>query len=89
MAAMLRAAQDGADIVSISLGGGNGWELDKPFGDVVTQLVNSGVAVVAAVGNIGIEGQYRPLSPGLSRDVLSVASVENGVFPVAYTAHDD
>lgn len=89
IAAMLRAVQDGADVVSMSFGGGNGWELDNPFNDVVTQLVNSGVAVVAAIGNVGIEGLYWPQSPGLSHDALSVASVENGVFPVAYTAHDD
>ncbi|EHK46944.1 hypothetical protein TRIATDRAFT_91009 [Trichoderma atroviride IMI 206040] len=89
IAAMLRAVQDGADVVSMSLGGGNGWELDNPFNDVVTQLFNSGVAVVAAIGNVGIEGLYWPQSPGLSHDALSVASVENAVFPVAYTAHDD
>ncbi|KAM0449851.1 hypothetical protein ACHAPV_006960 [Trichoderma viride] len=89
IAAMLRAVQDGADVVSMSFGGGNGWELDNPFNDVVSQLVNSGVAVVAAIGNVGIEGLYWPQNPGLSHDALSVASVENGVFPVAYTAHDD
>lgn len=63
IAAMLRAVQDGADVVSMSFGGGNGWELDDPFNDVVTQLVNSGVAVVAAIGNVGIEGLYWPQSP--------------------------
>ncbi|KAL7921384.1 peptidase S8/S53 domain-containing protein [Trichoderma austrokoningii] len=89
IAAMVQAVQDGADVVSVSLVGGNRWELDSPFDGIVTQLVNSGVAVVAAIGNIGIEGLYWPQNPGLSYDTLSVASVKNGVFPVAYTAHDD
>lgn len=38
---------------------------------------------------MSVSKDYTGLKVPLSHDALSVASVENGVFPVAYTAHDD
>ncbi|RDW66606.1 hypothetical protein BP5796_09355 [Coleophoma crateriformis] len=82
VAAMIRAADDGADVISMSIGevvpyANISW---SPFEQVVTGLTTRGVAVIAAAGN---DGAYRPFNtetPGLANDALSVASVENVGF---------
>ncbi|KAJ4855603.1 subtilase family domain-containing protein [Trichoderma breve] len=77
ISAMLRAAEDGADVLSISLGIiGELWEALNPFDPVVTQLAQKGVAVVAAIGNFG-PGIYSASIPGICQDALSVGAVEN------------
>lgn len=87
--AMLRAAQDGADVISMSIGIiGDIWEALNPFDPVVTQLAQKGVATVAAVGNFG-PAIYTASIPGISQDGLSVGAVENEVYPTHYTAHDE
>ncbi|KAM0255360.1 hypothetical protein ACHAQJ_005880 [Trichoderma viride] len=89
ISAMLRAAQDGASIVSMSIGQYDIWEELNPFNTVVTQLTTGGVALVAAIGNFGTAGLYSTEAPGMSLNSLSVGSIENDVYPTAYTAHDD
>lgn len=87
--AMLRAAQDGADVISMSIGIiGDIWEAINPFDAVVTQLAQKGVATVAAVGNFG-PAIYTASIPGISQDGLSVGSMENEVYPTHYTAYDE
>ncbi|KAL7952795.1 peptidase S8/S53 domain-containing protein [Trichoderma compactum] len=72
ISAMLRAAEDGADVLSISLGIiGEIWEALNPFDPVVTQLAQKGVAVVAAAGNFG-PAIYSASIPGICQDALSV-----------------
>ncbi|KAL7908333.1 peptidase S8/S53 domain-containing protein [Trichoderma velutinum] len=89
ISAMLKAAKDGADVVSISIGSYDIWEEVNPFEGVVTKLANHGVAVVIALGNFGTAGAYSTGAPGISTDALSVGSIENDVYPTLYTAHDD
>ncbi|UKZ52749.1 hypothetical protein TrVGV298_006536 [Trichoderma virens] len=89
VASMLKAAQDGADIVSMSIGAYDIWEEVNPFDEVVTRLTNHGVAVVAAIGNFGTAGVYSTSAPGISTNSLSVGSIENEVYPTVYSAHDD
>jgi hypothetical protein len=87
--AMFRAAQDGADVISMSIGIiGDLWEALNPFDPVVTQLAQKGVATVAAIGNFG-PALYSASIPGISKDGLSVGSVENDVYPTHYTAIDE
>ncbi|KAL7919642.1 peptidase S8/S53 domain-containing protein [Trichoderma austrokoningii] len=87
--AMLRAAQDGADVISMSIGIiGIVWEELNPFDPVVTQLAQKGVATVAAVGNFG-PALYSASVPGICKDGLSVGAVENEVYPTHYTAVDE
>jgi hypothetical protein len=89
ISAMLRAAQDGASIVSMSIGQYDIWEEINPFDAVVTQLTTGGVAFVAAIGNFGTAGLYSTEAPGISLNTLSVGSIENDVYPTSYAAHDD
>lgn len=87
--AMLRAAEDGADVISMSIGIiGDIWEALNPFDPVITQLAQKGVATVVAVGNFG-PAIYTASIPGISKDGLSVGSVENAVYPTHYQAHDE
>lgn len=89
IAAMLRAAYDGASVVSMSLGLYDIWEEVNPFEAVVNKLAAHGVAVVAAVGNFGTAGLYSTTAPAISPNSLSVGSIESEVYPTVYTAHDD
>lgn len=88
MSAMLRAAADGADVISMSLGLiGEIWEALNPLDPLVTQLAQKGVAVVAAAGNFG-PAIYTASIPGICKDALSVGAVENAVYPTHFEAHD-
>lgn len=89
ISAILRAAHDGASIITMSIGEYDIWEEVNPFEDIVTRLTQAGVALVAAIGNFGQAGPYSTETPGISTDALSVASIENDIYPTVYTAHDD
>ncbi|KAM0256042.1 hypothetical protein ACHAQJ_005241 [Trichoderma viride] len=89
VAAMLQAVQDGADVISMSLGLFTIWEANNPFDPLVTQFAQSGVATIMAIGNFGTAGLFSTESPGISVDGLGIGSVENEVYPTQYKAHDD
>ncbi|KAH6603776.1 peptidase, partial [Trichoderma cornu-damae] len=89
ISAMLRAAHDGASIISMSVGVYDIWEEVNPYDTVVSALAQRGVAFVSSIGNFGTAGLYSTAAPGLSLDGLSVGSIENDVYPTLYTAHDD
>lgn len=55
MEAMIRAYEDGADIISMSLGGASGWTQD-PESILASRLVDMGVVMSLANGNDGSEG---------------------------------
>jgi len=55
MEAMIRAFTDGADIISMSLGGASGWTED-PEAILASRLVDLGVVMSLANGNDGSEG---------------------------------
>lgn len=55
MAAMIRAYEDGADIISMSLGGPSGWTED-PEAVLASRLIKNGVVLSLANGNDGAEG---------------------------------
>ncbi|KAJ1948331.1 hypothetical protein FBU59_001647 [Linderina macrospora] len=69
------AYKDGANIISLSLGGG-GWPED-PTSVVCSNMVKKGVVVVVANGNEGDAGLFTAGSPGLGRGVISVGSIDN------------
>lgn len=83
VAGMQRAARDGADVISMSLGGAATWGKDpaSPFWDLIAGLKRRGVAVVAAAGNTGESTPFYLSSPAIIPDALAVASVENSEFP--------
>ena len=88
MSAMQQAAEDGADLISLSIGELSYWESASPYVSFVENLVQSGVAVVAAAGNDGQLGPYSTSAPALSPDALSVGAVESVALTTVYTAQN-
>lgn len=83
LAAMQRAVDDGADVVSMSLGEPGLWS-GYPYSAVpaaATALRQKGVAVIAAAGNNGRSAPFYTDMPGNADGALSIASVENSQFP--------
>ena len=71
------AVQNGANVVSLSLGGFG--SPDDPVSQMVDWAVGQGVVVVVAAGNNGALGVGSVLSPGLARKALTVgATCKNG-----------
>lgn len=89
MAAMQQAAEDGVDLISMSLGGISYWEQASPYVPLAQSIVDSGVAIVAALGNDGDLGPYAVSAPGLAPEVLAVGSAESEIYPTVYKAENN
>ncbi|KIJ56962.1 hypothetical protein M422DRAFT_40528 [Sphaerobolus stellatus SS14] len=74
--ALLRGVKDGADILSLSLGGADGWT-EGSASVVASRLSAAGKVVTIAAGNEGSYGSWYTSSPGNGLNVISVGSVEN------------
>jgi minor extracellular serine protease Vpr len=84
MNAMIKAAQDGVHVISLSLGETDPFEGNSPYTDLVKALTAQGIAIVAANGNDGNLGIYAESTPGNVAGVLAVGSVTNAEFPSKY-----
>ncbi|KEY74466.1 hypothetical protein S7711_04502 [Stachybotrys chartarum IBT 7711] len=73
--AFLRAYDDGADVITSSIGENNGWS-NGAWATLASRLVDEGVVVVIAAGNSGEDGPFRASSGSNGKNVLSVASVD-------------
>ncbi|KAJ3521240.1 hypothetical protein NMY22_g12392 [Coprinellus aureogranulatus] len=80
--ALLRAVDDGNDIMNLSLGEPNGWA-SSLTAVVASRIARSGKIVAIAAGNDGAVGSWYTHQPGTGADVISVGSVENTVIPVS------
>lgn len=58
LAAMLMAAADGADVISMSLGSLSPDEVDNPYQELTETLTQRGIAVIVAAGNDGDLGEH-------------------------------
>ncbi|HEX6862375.1 MAG TPA: S8 family serine peptidase, partial [Thermoanaerobaculia bacterium] len=77
IAAMERIAQDGADVLNMSIGSSFQWP-QYPTAQAATRLVEKkGIVVVASAGNNGANGLWATGAPALGERVISVASFEN------------
>ncbi|KAG8987098.1 hypothetical protein FRB90_003599, partial [Tulasnella sp. 427] len=74
--ALIRAYKDGNDILSLSIGGPQGWT-SAATAVVASRIAAKGRIVSIAAGNEGEFGSWYASSPGSGADVVSVASVEN------------
>ncbi|KAI8138497.1 peptidase S8/S53 domain-containing protein [Fennellomyces sp. T-0311] len=70
---MLEAADLGVDILSISLGDLSTWS-EEPMSIVAERVAATGVKVVVAAGNIGMEGAFTVPTPAVAKGVISVGS---------------
>jgi minor extracellular serine protease Vpr len=76
LAAMEMIADDGADVLNMSIGSALTWP-QYPTAKAASQLVKRGIVVVASIGNEGALGLYAASAPGIGRDVIGVASFDN------------
>ncbi|KAJ7268651.1 hypothetical protein B0H12DRAFT_1229565 [Mycena haematopus] len=79
--ALLMGVKDGMDILTMSLGGADGWT--EGTGSVVSsRIAASGKIVTIAAGNDGASGAWFTSGPGTAIDAISVASSDNTVIPL-------
>lgn len=83
LTAFIRAFDDGADIISLSLGAAGGWK-EHPWSQVMSRIVQAGVPCVVAAGNDGEQGIFFPSNPADGNGVAGIASTENMVTPKFY-----
>ncbi|KAG6072405.1 hypothetical protein E4U16_005364 [Claviceps sp. LM84 group G4] len=80
IAAFNKAYQDGADIITASLGHPSGWAGD-PLAVTVSRIVDKGVACVLAAGNSGSMGIFYASSAANGQHVSAIASFDNAQPP--------
>ncbi|KAG8743915.1 hypothetical protein FRC12_014922, partial [Ceratobasidium sp. 428] len=73
---LLRAYKDGNDIITLSLGGADGWT-EAVSGVVASRIADAGRIVTIAAGNDGQYGSWYTSGPGTGLNVISVGSVDN------------
>lgn len=76
IAAYNQAYEDGADIITASIGGASGWTED-PWAVAVQRIVEAGVPCTVSAGNDGAEGQFYASTAANGKRVTAVASVDN------------
>ncbi|MFC3575967.1 S8 family peptidase [Streptomyces yaanensis] len=77
LAGMEWAAQQGADIVNLSLGGGDTPEIDPLEAEVNKLSEQKGILFAIAAGNSGEFGDQTIGSPGSAADALTVGAVDD------------
>ncbi|KAF4554958.1 Subtilase-like protein 1 [Elsinoe fawcettii] len=80
IAAYNQAYQDGAQIITASIGGPSGWTED-PWAAAVTRIVDAGVPCTVSAGNDGAQGQFYASTAANGKRVTSIASVDNTQAP--------
>ncbi|KAF9320275.1 hypothetical protein BG003_006665 [Podila horticola] len=76
MKALIKAAEDGMQVINLSLGGPGGWRQDREA-YLADQLSKNGTIIVAAMGNEGQMGLFEASSPGVAGGLITVASTES------------
>lgn len=74
--AMIRAVEDGMDVINMSLGGPGGWRQEREARVIDLLTRNSTSIFVMAMGNEGALGAFEAASPGVSQSAITVASME-------------
>ncbi|KAJ3009973.1 UNVERIFIED_CONTAM: hypothetical protein HDU68_002402 [Siphonaria sp. JEL0065] len=86
-AAIYRAAEDGAHVINLSIGGGAAFsdEVEAVAAEIVGK---AGHFVIASAGNSGASGTFVTGDPGNSRGGLGIASFDNAATPSPYLTVD-
>ncbi|KAF7797605.1 hypothetical protein EIP86_008805 [Pleurotus ostreatoroseus] len=79
--ALLQGVSDGVDVLTMSLGGADGWT-ESSSAVVSSRIAATGKIVTIAAGNDGADGGFFTSSPGTGIDAISVASLDNTVIPL-------
>lgn len=80
IAAFNQAYQDGADIITSSIGGPSGWA-DEPWARAVSAIVEKGVPCTVSAGNEGDVGLFFASTAANGIHVSSIASYDNTLTP--------
>ncbi|KAG7086750.1 hypothetical protein E1B28_002682 [Marasmius oreades] len=79
--ALLLGVKDGQDIMTLSLGGPDGWT-ESSSSVVASRIADSGKVITIAAGNDGDSGSWYSSGPGNGIGVISVASLDNTVISI-------
>ncbi|KAI0786658.1 pyrolysin [Abortiporus biennis] len=79
--ALLRGVSDGQEVLTLSIGGSDGWT-ESSSAVVASRISASGKVVTMAAGNDGGKGTFFTSSPANAIDSISVASSDNTVVPL-------
>ncbi|KAK0462601.1 subtilisin-like protease [Desarmillaria tabescens] len=79
--ALLRGYEDGNDILTLSIGGTDGWT-EGTSSVVSSRIAATGKVVTIAAGNSGASGGWFTSGPGNGINVISVASLDNTAVPL-------
>jgi len=82
---IIRAADEGADVISMSLGGITNQEREKAYNDAVRYANNKGAIVVVAAGNANLDGKR--YSPANAENVITVTSVNEKSEKSGFSNH--
>ncbi len=83
IAGIIRAADEDADIISLSLGGRSDDEKHRAFGEAVEYANDKGAIVVAAAGNSSANARH--FAPAGTKGVIAVAAVDNELNRAAFS----
>ncbi|ROV99042.1 hypothetical protein VMCG_06618 [Cytospora schulzeri] len=80
IAAFNKAYEDGADIITASLGRPSGWK-EEPWSVAVSRIVENGVPCTISADNSGGYGLFQSGTGGDGKRATAIASVDNIVTP--------
>lgn len=83
IAAITRAYNEGAHVITMSIGGPAGWT-SSASSVVASRAAKAGRIVTIAAGNEGDAGMWYASGPASGIDVVAVGSVDNTVVPIQY-----
>ncbi|KAG5929172.1 hypothetical protein E4U42_006900 [Claviceps africana] len=85
ISALLKAVEDGAQIVTVSIGSADGFT-DDPWSDLASNVARKkGIPFTVAAGNDGSHGAFYPSGMADAPDVMSIASFDNVDTPTLFT----
>ncbi|KAF7553963.1 hypothetical protein G7046_g6947 [Stylonectria norvegica] len=76
IAAFNQAFEDGADIITASIGGPSGWS-EEPWAVAVSRIVDQGVPCMVSAGNEGDIGLFYASTAAEGKGVSAIASFDN------------
>ncbi|RYP70708.1 hypothetical protein DL771_005312 [Monosporascus sp. 5C6A] len=86
MRSLQMAAEDGVDVISMSVGFASIWETGSAYGPLLDGIRKRGIGLVIAAGNDGGRGPYFASEPALNPAVIAVGSTSTSVFATVYEA---
>lgn len=82
---IIKAADEGADVISMSLGGITNQEREKAYNDAVRYANDKGAVVVVAAGNANLDGKR--YSPANAENVITVTAINEKLEKSGFSNH--